>query len=240
MAGDLEISQEKLLKTEKLLVIGTLAARMAHDIRNPLAIIRGGIDYLKLKQPYQEKDLATFKTINKAIDRITHQIEEVLDFVKMTPLIIEPVSILSLLKQTKSNLELPDSIQVELPEKDISIECDHRKIEVVLINLLRNSVDALGNSGSIKVRLEDMGEFARIEIEDSGPGIPEEVQSKIFDPLFTTKQRGTGLGLTSVKNIIEEHGGTIVFSNNPTVFSILLPKRNPYKKDEKIDSSQNP
>lgn len=224
MAQDLETAQEKLLKTEKLSIIGTLAARMAHDLRNPLTIIMGGMEYLKMRNTYQEKDISTFDTIHRAIERISHQIQEVLDFVKMSPLQLEMVSLLTLIKQIISNMKLQDTIKIDLPENDMVIECDYRKIEVAFINILRNAFDAIGTSGHVKIRLFDLNDRVKIEIEDSGPGIASDIRTKVFEPLFTTKQRGTGLGLTSVKNIVEEHGGQITFSNNPTTFSIVLPK----------------
>ena len=93
-----------------------------------------------------------------------------------------------------------------------------------MTNLLRKSIDAINSQGTIEIRFIDLGDKAKIEFEDSGKGISEEHKAKIFEPLFTTKQRGTGLGLTSVKTIIERHDGSITFSNNPTVFSIILPK----------------
>ena len=225
MAQDLEATQEKLLKTEKLSTIGTLAARMAHDIRNPLTVIIGGIEYMRAKYHFDEKNVPTLNTINRAIERISHQIEEVLDFVKTTPLSLDYVWLTPLFKQIISNLKIPDTIKVELPEVDTAIDCDHKKMEAALTNLIRNAVDAVGESGKIQIRVFDSEDRVRIEIEDSGPGIPDDIKSKIFEPLFTTKQRGTGLGLTSVKNIIEEHGGSIAFYNNPTIFSIILPRQ---------------
>ncbi len=81
------------------------------------------------------------------------------------------------------------------------------------------------NSGEIKVRIKENENDVDIEIEDSGPGIPEDKIEQIFDPLFTTKSTGTGLGLVSCKNIIEQHKGTISVKNNPTIFEIILPKK---------------
>ena len=98
-------------------------------------------------------------------------------------------------------------------------------MEIVFGNILLNSIQALGEGGGqIYVRYAKKPDSVIIEMVDSGPGIPQECLAKIFDPLFTTKQKGTGLGLTSSKNIVEQHGGTISAKNTPTTFTIVLPQ----------------
>ena len=87
-----------------------------------------------------------------------------------------------------------------------------------------NSIQAMNNEGEVKIRFTDFEYHILVEVEDSGPGMSEETLSKIFDPLFTTKSRGTGLGLATVKNMIEEHQGEIDVSLNPTIFKLSLPK----------------
>jgi two-component system sensor histidine kinase HydH len=82
----------------------------------------------------------------------------------------------------------------------------------------------MDNKGDVKIRLLDLGSAVQIEFEDTGPGIPIDIQSKIFDPLFTTKQTGTGLGLSICKNIVEQHGGSLTVKSPPTIFTIRLPK----------------
>jgi signal transduction histidine kinase len=118
----------------------------------------------------------------------------------------------------------PKNIKVEMPKQDMLIVFDAEKIEVVFTNILRNAVQAIGNKdGIISISVLQQLGFAVIEFADSGPGIDEGNLSKIFDPLFTTKQEGTGLGLSSCKNIVEQHGGKIEVLLNPTRFQICLP-----------------
>lgn len=224
MAQDLESAQKELLKHEKLSSIGMLAARMAHDMLNPLSNIKMGIEYLKKRTNWEEKEIKTLNIIDRAIDRISFQVQDVLNFVKTDSLEITRVSLLELLRHVVKSQTIPETVNYTLPKNDIEIFCDDKKIEVVFTNLLRNSIDAINSQGAIEIRFIDLGDRAKIEFEDSGKGISEEHKAKIFEPLFTTKQRGTGLGLTSVKTIIERHDGSITFSNNPTVFSIILPK----------------
>ncbi|PIY90655.1 MAG: hypothetical protein COY74_00250, partial [Nitrosopumilales archaeon CG_4_10_14_0_8_um_filter_34_8] len=95
----------------------------------------------------------------------------------------------------------------------------------VFSNLIKNAIDAIGdNPGSIEIKCQENGNCVTIDIIDSGPGIKENNINKIFEPLYTTKQTGTGLGLVSCKNIIEQHGGKLSVKNNPTTFTITLPK----------------
>ena len=98
------------------------------------------------------------------------------------------------------------------------------KIISLFSNLFRNAIHAIESTGKIDVRINDSENWIRISVIDSGPGIPDEHISKIFEPMYTTKQQGTGLGLSICKKIIEQHGGTIEVANTPTTFTILFPK----------------
>lgn len=104
-------------------------------------------------------------------------------------------------------------------------------MEVVFSNLITNAVQAIENNGELNLRINEEPKEVIVEIEDSGSGIPQENISKIFEPLFTTKPTGTGLGLVSCKNIVEQHGGTISICNNPTVFTVKLPKNSRIKQE---------
>ncbi|NIU00659.1 MAG: GHKL domain-containing protein, partial [Nitrosopumilaceae archaeon] len=107
---------------------------------------------------------------------------------------------------------------------DMRIPCDERKMEAVFSNLLANSVSALDGPGEVDIEFSSNNDSYIITVKDSGPGIPEEQLVRIFEPLYTTKKTGTGLGLVICKSIIEQHGGTILASNKPTTFTITLPK----------------
>lgn len=117
-----------------------------------------------------------------------------------------------------------DPTKISLPKNDAKILCDLHMMEVVFVNLIMNSLQATKNNSDIKISLKELDDVVQIEVEDTGEGISEDVLPKIFEPLFTTKQKGTGLGLASCKKIIEQHNGTIFVKNNPTTFTITLPK----------------
>ena len=222
MTHKLETVQDKLLKSEKLSVVGVLAGRMAHDIRNPLAIIMASLEILKLKYPDIED--AKFNKINNAVNRITHQIEDVLDFVKTSPLVLEKTSLLNILKNILDSQDLHDDVNVILPQNDVITKCDSQRMRIVFLNLLLNAIDAVGKNGTVMIRFHDYKELVKIEFEDSGSSLEEKDLEHLFEPLFTTKQKGTGLGLSSVENIIKEHDGAISVTLSPTVFTIILPK----------------
>ena len=161
--------------------------------------------------------------MNRAIDRMSHQINDVLNYVRITPLEIKSIRIEKLLQSAKNSLEVPNNISISIPQSGIKIKCDIRKLEIVFINLFLNSIQAIGKEkGEIKCIIREKNSKAIIEIHDSGPGISDEILSKIFIPLVTTKQKGTGLGLSTCKNIIEQHNGTISVQNNPTRFTIIF------------------
>ena len=168
-----------------------------------------------------EDELKKFERVDEAMYRITHQIDNVLDFVKGRPLKISNQSLQEILKSVL--LDLSESKRIEIPNEDVEIKCDFELMKVVLINLIVNAIHA-DHDGKIKITSENINDKIIIQVQDNGPGIPEDKLEKIFEPLFTTKQEGTGLGLASCKSIIEQHSGKILVKNNPTRFIIELPK----------------
>lgn len=223
-----ELHQSKSeLERERLVSVGLIAARLAHDIRNPLSVIKNTVEIMKikLKDVLDEKTTDQLQRLSNSVSRISHQIEDVLDYVRESPLNIKEVSLSSMIDTVLSSVKKTDDVVVVKPENDIVLICDQKKIEVVFVNLFMNSIQAMNGKGEIRIRTTEQGGHFIIDIEDSGPGIPPNVIGKIFEPLFTTKQTGTGLGLASCKNIIEQHHGRISVSSNPTRFTIRLPKK---------------
>lgn len=226
-------------KSEKLKAIGELAARLAHDLRNPLSVIKNTVEIMEGKQRLLLEDkIIYYGRLHRAIDRISHQIEDVLDFVRPSTLHFEKHLVNQIIAAALEKIIKPDTIKINLPRNFVYAVCDGIKMEVVLTNLLMNSIQAMNNSGQINITLSDMPNDVMIQISDTGCGISNDVLPKIFEPLFTTKQTGTGLGLASCKNIVEQHKGIITAQSNHgegSVFSIILPKEALLsKKMEKI------
>jgi two-component system sensor histidine kinase HydH len=221
----IEIQSNELIKSEKLASIGQLASRIAHDLRNPMSVIKNTLELLKLENQ-SEKSQRYIKIMAKSMERMKHQIDDVMDFVKVQPLRTDWHSISSIINLAIEYIIKPESVTINFKDANMSlqIKCDAQKLGVVFTNLIINAIQAVNDRGTITIRTKDEGSFVLIEFEDDGAGIPEEYMDKIFDPLFTTKQTGTGLGLVSCKNIVTQHGGTISVRNHPTIFEIRLPK----------------
>jgi len=225
LAKQVDEKTNDLIKSEKFTVIGELAARLAHDLRNPLSVVKNTMDIMRAKPNMRiEEKLQHFGRFDRAIQRMTHQIDDVLNFVKKSDLMLQHSSILSVIDGAIGNTLIPPEISISKPNTDAEINCDTRKLEAVFSNLISNAIQAMDDKGEIRMRVMDLGYSVQIEFEDTGPGIPINIQPKIFDPLFTTKQTGTGLGLSICKNIIEQHGGTLTVRSPPTVFTVRLPK----------------
>jgi signal transduction histidine kinase len=224
----IEKYQQELVKKERLSTIGEMAARITHDLRNPLTTIKNSIEILKIKKPEIIKDNQQyFDMMHDAASRMNHQIDEVLGFVKIKPSEKTNVKFQELLSKILETIELPNNIEIKRPKEDYIIWCDSIQLQNVLINLILNSVQSIGKDhGKITINLEKEDEYDKITIEDTGSGIPESSLETIFEPLYTTKQNGTGLGLVSCKNIIEAHKGKIYAQNSSkegAIFTILIP-----------------
>lgn len=214
-----------LLKSEKFRIIGELSARLAHDLRNPLSVIKNTADILRAKPHMKiEEKLQHFARFDRAIHRMMHQIDDVLNFVKKTDLTLQSTSVIAIIDNAIANVMIPSGVTVHKPLHDLMLICDGKKMDAVFSNMILNAVQALNEHGDIYIRLVDLGNTVKIEFEDTGLGVLPDIQSKIFEPLFTTKQTGTGLGLSICKSIIEQHGGMISAKFNPTVFAITMPK----------------
>ena len=218
---------EDLVKSERLAAIGELSARIAHDIRNPLGIIKTSLENIKTNRENPEFVERSMFRCNRAINRIAHQIDEIMDFLKDSPLELESISLLTSLQSIKNGLEIPDGIKLILPTNDVFILGDKIKIESLFYNLIINAIQKLDDKGTITIRASNEADnMVKIKVEDDGAPIPEDDLKKIFEPLFTTKQKGTGLGLASCKKIIEQHVGYMSVSNDPVTFAVILPSGN--------------
>ncbi len=219
---------ESLMRAERLSAIGELSARIAHDLRNPLAIVKSGFEIIQIKDPAittQTKE--TLARIDRALIRMTHQIDNVLDYVSPKPLFLQPILLSELLKSSLERIAVPDGVSVVMPKNDFEFKCDPFKMEIVLVNLIVNAIQAMSNKGQIVLHGAENKKDVFLQIQDTGPGIPSELMDKIFDPLFTTRLVGTGLGLPSCKAIVEKHQGNISIyteKDKGTTFSIRIPK----------------
>jgi len=203
-----------------------LGSRLAQSLQDPLLVIKSLVEISRKRHhDTMNKEISdNFDTIERIALKLSHQIHDVLTFVRASPLQLAQAPLAYILNQTIKEIFVPATIKINLPKNDVTIKCDINKLRRVFSNLIINAVQAMDYHGTINIRTMEKDNHTVIEVEDAGKGIPENLMDKIFEPLFTTKEYGTGLGLKTCKNIIEQHKGKMTFRNNPTIFTVMLPK----------------
>ena len=209
-------SEEFMMRTEKLSSLGQLSAGLAHELRNPLAVVSSCsqfcLENMKLERLVREN----FQVIYRNSQRASKLISELLAFARPDQLEQNEVDInevlISVLRMTKlevdpSNVSFVRHLRKGLPK----IMGDKEKLGQIFLNLIQNAIHAVSGRGRItlKSRFLAMDDMVEVSVMDNGPGIPEDYRKKIFDPFFTTKEGGTGLGLSICNSIVEQHRGTI-------------------------------
>ena len=223
----LKIETRKKIQTEKMAIVGEMASRIGHDIRNPLSVIQMSIENLKRTYELNELQQKQFDKIQRAIFRISHQMDDVMDFIKTPEITKKQCSVISMLEESIKRIKIPENIKIIFPENDTEILCDEEKMIIVFVNMMLNAIQSLESGGTITISAVSNKKEVVIEIEDNGIGIEPKILKRVFEPLVTTKQSGTGLGLSSCKSIIDSHGGFIEASNKfekGAIFCIHLPK----------------
>ncbi|MCI0537735.1 MAG: ATP-binding protein [Verrucomicrobiales bacterium] len=238
-------SRAVIERQEKLAALGTLAAGVAHEIRNPLTAINVRLHSLKrtLVQGSSEDEDAT--VIDQEIQRLDRIVTDVLHFARPAeprPVIITAESLFSRMQDLLSSQLEKASIRLNLASSPprtsgspLWIRVDRQQIEQVLINLIQNAAESIGRDGTITLRARSTvtplaGKATPVvilEVIDTGKGIPLKVQERLFDPFFTTKEAGTGLGLSIAARIVEKHGGALQYQtevDRGTTFGIVLPR----------------
>jgi signal transduction histidine kinase len=224
--------EEFIRKSEKLSVVGELAAGVAHEIRNPLTSLKGFIQLVKSDDNDLDKKNFYLDIMSNELDRINEVINELLLLSKPQADVLKKIDILKILKDVKILLDttaVVQNINIHIQsETDIpTIEGAGNQIKQVLINIVKNAVEALPNGGQIDISVKRLREpKIKIEVADNGVGIPEERIKKMGEPFYTTKEKGTGLGLTVCARIIKRHNGELYFESElgkGTKVHIILP-----------------
>lgn len=222
-------TQEKLLRSEKLAAIGSLAAGVAHEINNPAAIIRGNVEILQMSLPADAVEREETREILKQVERVSRITQNLLTFAGQQDLYQEQVQINPLLQEILSQISHQQPLEkVQLIQKFAELPAipgDQERLRQVFTNIIINALQAMGGSGTLTLTTEAGKERVIVTIRDNGPGIPQPLRQKIFNPFFTTKRQGSGLGLSVSYGIIQAHAGTLELETDipGTGFKISLP-----------------
>lgn len=209
--------------------IGQMAAVVAHEVRNPLAGIRGSIQVLARRLPGGPEEQEVFSNILERLDSMARISQDLLIFSRPRTPRLEPLLLKELLHTTAGLLAADPEmrrIQVDITGLDGALKGDPELLANMFLNLLLNAAQAMSGEGMIRVGIVDGDGQWQVSVQDTGPGIPAEKRAHIFDPFFTTKTRGTGLGLAIAKQFAEAHHGTIDLSSSEsggTRFVVSLP-----------------
>ncbi len=232
ITADLKKAEAQLIRSEKLAALGQLAAGIAHEIRNPLTSINILIHSLAQNLPSENPQKEDFRVIEEELHRINEIVEQFLRFAKPAPPHLEKTNLLSLFEETlqllKPQMEQQHIVLKKRFQTLPKILVDREQIKQAILNLLLNAIQAMPEGGLLTLTSgkSENGEWLYVSIQDSGMGIPTENMSKLFDPFFSTKEGGIGLGLSIAHRIIDQHQGKIEVESTPyqgTTFTLWIP-----------------
>jgi signal transduction histidine kinase/PAS domain-containing protein len=233
--NELRENRDKLIRYERLSAVGEIAAQITHEIKNPLVSIGGFARRILKKDQDGGVNRNYAKIIVKEVDHLENILTEILYFAKPAVPKFDTIDLNSIIKSTlevlhseieKNNISIEEHLDFNLP----ILWIDKNQIKRVLINLVKNAIQAMPDGGTITVSTINERQWVRVEIADTGVGIPEDDLDKLFDAFFTSKSTGSGLGLTISAQIVNNHGGTIEVHNRipkGTIFTIKLPVKAP-------------
>jgi signal transduction histidine kinase len=251
MAEDLEArtrelfdAQEDLMRKEKLAILGQMSGSVGHELRNPLGVMSNAVYFLQMVLTNADDTTKEYLEIIKhEIDNSLRIITDLLDFARTRPPQIQTVTARALTDESLGRCAIPENValQTEIPDNLPLLRVDPLQMGQVLTNFITNAVQAMPDGGELRVtaRLagtmqepllqnpeQETGDFIQLSVTDTGEGIAPENMSKLFQPLFTTKPKGIGLGLVVCKNLVEANGGQIEVESEPgkgTTFTVKLP-----------------
>jgi signal transduction histidine kinase len=224
--------QREMLRAEQLAAVGTLAAGVAHELRNPLTAVKMLVEGALRSENRKPLDFGDLQVIHREIARLEQTIQGLLDFARLPAPQRGPCDLRAIVGEAADLVRVRSRAQkvelaVRCPDSAVDAEVDAAQVRTVLVNLFLNALDAMPSGGRLEVSLETApGEEVRLCVADTGGGISPEMLERLFTPFTTTKATGTGLGLSISRRIVEEHGGRLVVANRReggACFTITLP-----------------
>jgi signal transduction histidine kinase len=233
MAAALSQREQELVRSERLAAVGKMAAVITHEVRNPLSSIGLNAELLEEEVAHVSPEaVALSRAVQKEVDRLTAITEEYLRFARLPRPRLEREQVNSIVAgvvefQREDLLSRGVRVEAQLAEALPPVDADEAQLRQALLNLLRNAADAMTSGGALTVATRQSPDGAvEVSVQDTGPGISDEHLHRIFEPFFSTKDGGTGLGLALTQQIVTEHGGRIIVDSRPgtgTTFTLRLP-----------------
>ncbi len=225
-----EDSNATLKKVERLATVGQVAASIGHELRNPLAVMQTSLILLGRRVPDEPKVQRHLKKLDDQIGLCSAIISDLLELARDRPPDRRPSDLCALVEEALTVVPRPDAVEISLsmPPSLEPISVDPGQLRQLVVNLVLNAVQAVGPVGEVEIRVAERDDGVALCVEDSGPGIPEDVGRRLFEPLFTTRSTGTGLGLALCRRVTEKQGGTINAANREgggARFVFVLPRK---------------
>lgn len=223
-----EAHVRKVRDAERLATIGQVAASIGHDLRNPLAVMQTSLQLLERRIESTPRARRHVTRISNQISLCTMIISDLLELARDRPPELRPTLIGELVSEAAGAVPRTERVRLvlSLPGDIPEIAVDAGQVRQLVVNLVLNAVQAVGPEGQVEVRVWTTASELGIEVEDNGPGLPEEVAQRLFEPMFTTRSGGTGLGLVVCRRVVENHAGTIAAGNRDNggaIFTVKLP-----------------
>jgi PAS domain S-box-containing protein len=222
-------AEDRLAQQAALARLGEMAAVVAHEVRNPLAGIKGVLQVLMGRRPTADPDATVMRDVVARIDALGDLINDLMLFARPRPPQASAVPLRPLLIEAASLLRrdpVAPAIEVTIDGPDVTLTADAELLRAAVLNLFLNAAQAMGGTGQIAVTIRRRDDWCTVEVRDSGPGIPAEIRDRVFEPFFTTKARGGGLGLPIARRTAELHHGTLTLDcpeQGGSVFTFTLP-----------------
>ena len=238
-------AEQKLAEQAALARLGQMAAVVAHEVRNPLAGVKGAVQVLMSRREAGDAELPVMRDIVTRIDALSELINDLMVFARPRPPRLSIVELRAIAADAVTIVRrdpVVQAIDFSIDGEDVSLTADGELVRATVLNLLLNAAQAMAGRGRIVTTIGRRDDRATIEIRDSGPGIPVGIREQVFEPFFTTKSRGGGLGLPIARRTAELHGGSLTLEcpdEGGTVVRLTLPIRLPQKVAEKAETTDS-
>jgi signal transduction histidine kinase len=229
------VARERAIQSDRQIALKTMSAGLAHEVKNPLNAAKLQLDLLECRLRGQLDDAKLVEPVELArheIARLTHLLDEFLAFArppKLSPEETDAVAVARHVVELEHSYadQLGASLELTVSSPAVVARVDRRKVHQILQNLVRNGLEAAGKSGRVTVAVAIEGPALHLRVEDTGQGIPDEIRTRIYEPFFSTKDNGTGMGMTIVHNFVAMHDGKIDITTGPrgTLIDVAIPVR---------------